>query len=742
MENELVRIEGSVAAVVFQNTENGYTVLRLKDGKGEVTTVVGTVPETQVGERLRIEGRWSSHSTYGKQLEIATLERLMPESRIEILAYLSSHAIRGVGPKLAARIVERFGPESLKVIETDPDRLAEVPGISAAKAREIHDSFQSQQGLRHLAEFLNEYHLPAELAVRVYKAYGELSMMAIQDNPYFLTEEGFNAPFTQVDAFALELGFDGADERRVDAGILFELSYNSTGGHVFVPEPQLVDATAAFLRLDPEIIREGLRRLSEQERVVLDPIASLTAVYLPEYGRAERYLARRFSDMAHGRVSLPANLAKSIAQVEASQEIEYAAQQREAICAAASEKLLIVTGGPGTGKTTTLKGILDLFEQMRLKTFLAAPTGRAAKRLTELTGRDASTIHRLLEVDVSPETGDMVFVHNEHNPLSCDAVIVDETSMVDLLLMYDLVQALPESCRLILVGDPDQLPSVGAGNVFSDLIRSEKIPTIRLTEIFRQARESLIVMNAHRVNKGELPELREKKKDFFFLQRGSDEAVCQTVTDLCARRLPQNMGFSPEDIQVLSPTRKGETGTRALNRLLQGALNPPSPEKPEKRYGEIILREGDRVMQIRNNYDIIWNKVGESGMGSGIFNGDVGTVRAIDTQAQTITVRFDDREAVYPYDMLSQLEPAYAMTVHKSQGSEYRAVILCAWRGTPLLLSRSILYTAITRARELLIVVGDEGVIEYMVRNDKKQKRFSGLKWRLCHVEQGLRISD
>ena len=734
MENELVRIEGSVAAVVFQNAENGYTVLRLKDEKGEQTTVVGVVPDTRLGERLRVEGRWSNHSSYGRQLEITGVERLMPESRIEILAYLSSHAVRGVGPKIAARIVERFGADSLKVIETEPARLAEVPGISEAKAMEIHESFQSQQGLRHLAEFLSSYRLPAELAVRVYRAYGELSMMAIQDNPYFLTEEGFHAPFAQVDAFALELGFDGADERRVDAGILYELSFNSTEGHVFVPEPQLVEAASAFLRLDREIIREGLGRLAEQERVITDEIASLKAVYLPPYGQAERYLARRFTEMTGGRVSLPMNLAKTLAEIEAAQEIQYAQLQKSAILAAAAEKLLIVTGGPGTGKTTTLRGILDLFDRMRLKTLLTAPTGRAAKRLSELTGRDASTIHRLLEVDVSPEDGEMVFVHNERNPLSCDAVIVDETSMVDLLLMYDLVQALPQSCRLILVGDPDQLPSVGAGNVFSDLIRSQRIPTVRLTEIFRQARESLIVMNAHRIDRGELPELREKKKDFFFLPRASDEAVCQTVTELCARRLPQNMGFQPEDIQVLSPTRKGETGTRALNRLLQQALNPPAPGKSEKKYGELVFREGDRVMQIRNNYDIIWNRVDGPGMGSGVFNGDVGTIRAIDNQAQTVTIRFDDREAVYTYDMLPQLEPAYAMTVHKSQGSEYRAVVLCVWRGTPLLLSRSILYTAVTRARELLILVGDQGVVEYMVRNDKKQKRFSGLKWRLCHL--------
>ncbi|MBQ2154780.1 MAG: ATP-dependent RecD-like DNA helicase [Oscillospiraceae bacterium] len=731
MEAELVQLEGSVASVVFQNPENGYTVLRLKIGANETATVVGTVPVTAVGERLRVEGVWNEHSSYGRQLEIRTVERLMPENRIEILAYLSSHAIRGVGPKLAARIVERFGAESLRVIENEPARLAEITGISPAKAAEIHESFQSQQGLRHLVEFLAQYELPTELAVSVFRAYGELSMMAIQDNPYFLTEESYHADFSKVDAFALSLGFDGADERRVDAGVLYELSYNCRGGHSFVPRDALVSVSASFLGLPQDVICVALDRLAAQERIITDPIAGLEAVYLPEYGRAERELAARFLEMADSVAQLPTNLARAVAEVEAAAQIEYAELQKEALYAAATDRLLLVTGGPGTGKTTILRGVLELYDRMRLKTLLAAPTGRAAKRLSEVTGRDASTIHRLLEVDISPESGEMVFAHNARNPLSCDAVIVDECSMVDLLLMHDLVSALPPKCRLILVGDPDQLPPVGAGSVFSDLIRSERIPMIRLTEIFRQARESLIVMNAHRVNHGEMPMLDEKKRDFFFLQQSSDEAVSRTITDLCSRRLPQNMGIPAEEIQVLSPTRKGETGTRALNQMLQAALNPPAAGKAEKKYGDFSFRVGDRVMQIRNNYNIIWRRDGASEMGSGVFNGDVGIIRDIDYQAQNLTIHFDDRVAVYTWDMLSQLEPAFAMTVHKSQGSEYRAVILCAWRGTPLLLSRSILYTAITRARELLIVVGDRGVIEYMVGNDKKQKRFSGLRWRL-----------
>ena len=735
MEAELVQLEGSVSAVVFQNRENGYSVIRLNTGAGDPVTVVGILPDTNVGERLRVQGSWTEHSTYGRQLELQSAERLLPESRIEILAYLSSHAIRGIGPKIAARIVDRFGAETLNIIEREPLRLAEITGISQAKAEEIHESFQAQQGLRRLAEYLGTYQLPSDLAVRIYRTYGELSEMAIRDNPYFLTEEPFDADFGRVDSFALAEGLDGADERRVDAGILYELRFNTTGGHVFVPKEQLLLITSEFLRLDRSLIEAGIDRLAEQERVLLDSIAGLEAVYLPEYGRAERYLTERFLEMTDRCPTLPANLAKTVADIEAEEQISYAELQRQAIYAAASEQLLLVTGGPGTGKTTTLRGILDLYDRLHLRTLLAAPTGRAAKRLTELTGRDASTIHRLLEVDVSPEDGQMIFVHNAHNPLTCDAVIVDETSMVDLLLMYDLVQALPPKTRLILVGDPDQLPSVGAGNVFSDLIRSQRIPTVRLTEIFRQARESLIVMNAHRVNRGELPELGAKDRDFFFLQRSSGEAVCSTITDLCSRRLPERMGIPAEEIQVLSPTRKTETGTRLLNRMLQQALNPPAPEKHEKAFGDYIYREGDRVMQIRNNYDIIWRRLGANGMGSGIFNGDVGVIQSIDPAAQNLTIHFDDREAVYTYDMLPQLEPAFAMTVHKSQGSEYRAVVLCAWKGTPLLLSRSILYTAITRARELLIVVGDQGVVEYMVQNNKKQKRFSGLKWRLRKAE-------
>ena len=731
MQEELELIRGSVIAVVYQNPENGYTVLRLRCEDGQQITVVGTIPMTAVGERLMVTGRWNNHTAYGRQLEAEYLERLMPETKLEIVSYLSSRAIKGIGARFAARIVELFGERSLDVIENEPELLVQIPGISEKKAREIHDSFVKQVGVRRLIEYMTGHHLPAELAVRVYRVYGELSLEALQDDPYFLTDAYFGAEFSLVDAFALSTGVSGDDERRVEAGVQFELTHNLKNGHTFLPLDKLVAATAQLLSLPHDLIEAGAERLQEQGRMVLDTVAGLQAAYLPEYPEAEQYLTQRLLSMAAVK---PQELKKPdalIREVELAQGISYAELQRQAILSAARERVLILTGGPGTGKTTTLAGILTLFDQLDIKTLLTAPTGRAAKRLSELTGRDAATIHRLLEVDISPETGKMGFVHDESDPLHCDAVIVDETSMVDLLLMHALVRALPETCKLILVGDPDQLPSVGAGNVFSDLIRSERLVTVRLTEVFRQARQSLIVMNAHAVNHGQMPELRVKDRDFFFLRRPSAESVSQTVTDLCARRLPNNMGIPSSDIQVLSPTRKGEAGTGHLNLLLQDALNPPQSGKREKKYGSFTFREGDRVMQIRNNYDIVWKRLGAAGMGTGIFNGDIGEIRSIDLEQELVTIVFDDREAEYPYEMLSELEPAYAMTVHKSQGSEYRAVVLCAWRGTPLLHTRSILYTAITRARELLIVVGDEEVLRTMVENDRQQKRYSGLRWRL-----------
>ena len=731
MNTEMELLQGTVCAVVFQNEENGYTVLKLDCESGEVATVVGTIPMVTVGERLLITGRWTNHASYGRQFSAEFLERMMPESKGEILAFLSSRMIKGVGAKTAARIVERFGERSLEVIEHEPELLAQLPGITPAKAEKISKSLQQQVGVRRLIEFLTSHGLPAQLAIRLFRTFGEYAIDEVQENPYLLTEEEFGGSFAQVDVFALSIGMEADDERRVEAGVLFELSHNLGNGHVFLPQDKLVAATATLLSLEPQCILDAMTRLQEQQRVQLDEIAGLQVCYLPAYYEAETEIAARLTAMARARLSAPKNLESLIERIEARSELQYAPEQRTAIAAAANHQALIVTGGPGTGKTTTLGGILQLLGELQLSCMLAAPTGRAAKRLAELTGRPATTIHRLLEAQISPDTGAMMFFHNASEPLKTDAVIVDETSMVDLLLMQSLLEALPERCRLILVGDPDQLPSVGAGNVFSDLIRSGVVHTVRLQEIFRQARQSLIVMNAHAVNQGQLPDLQTKNRDFFFMRRLSGERVVQTIQELCARRLPDNMGIASGDIQVLSPTRKGVAGTANLNRELQAVLNPQQAGKKEKICGDFCFREGDRVMQIRNNYDIMWKKVGGTEVGTGIFNGDIGVITEINHPEETVTIVFDDRQASYDFTMLPELEPAYAMTVHKSQGSEYRAVILAAHQGSQLLLTRSILYTAITRARELFIIVGNEEVIAAMTHNDRQQRRYSGLKLRL-----------
>ena len=731
MEQEAQMIQGTVLAVVYQNPENGYCVLKVRTGDAQPVTVVGTIPMCVAGERLAIVGKWSRHPSFGQQFEAEFLERLMPESASEILAFLSSRAIKGIGPKTAEKIVSRFGVKSLDILEQDPAQLTQIPGITEKKAQEMSESFQRQSGIRRLIEFLTMYHLPAQLAVRLYRVYGELAQEALRDDPYLLTDAYFHADFSQVDAFAIELGISADDERRVEAGTLFELSYNLGAGHTFIPQDKLRAATCVLLGLDGETIDAAMARLQEQGRMELCELAGLTACYLPELYEAETYVCRRVLGMTDESYPEPKRMDEILRAIGDKQQIEYAPEQLAAIRAAACRQLLIVTGGPGTGKTTVMSGILQLFDELKLKTQLAAPTGRAAKRLSEVTGREASTIHRLLEAQFDEATGAMAFFHDEDAPLACDAMIVDETSMVDLPLMAALLKALKPGCRLLLVGDPDQLPPVGPGNVFSDLIRSGVVQTVRLTQIFRQAQRSLIVMNAHAVNQGELPVLTATDRDFFFLRRRDPAAAVRTIQELCQTRLPKKMGIGPQDIQVLSPSRKHEAGTRALNLALQAVINPPTEGKKEKKHGDFSFRIGDRVMQIRNNYDIMWKRADGLGSGTGIFNGDIGFVTDIDFQQETLTVQFDDRTAEYAFDMLSELEPAYAMTVHKSQGSEYRAVILCLCGGPQMLLTRSVLYTAITRARELLIIVGNEETVAAMTRNDRRQRRYSGLKLRL-----------
>ena len=726
-------IEGSVAAVIYQNEENGYTVLRLEVGEGGVT-VVGTIPGAAPGEHLTIRGRWTRHASYGEQFQAETVERRMPAGEKAIFEYLASGAVRGIGAATARRMVEEFGGEALTVLEERPEELTKIKGITRKRALAMGESFRLQMGMRRLLEFLSEHGLALQLAMPIYRRYGDRALETVKSNPYLLVDQELGVDFSQADALAISVGVEGESPRRLEAGILFELSHNLNNGHTFLPRRKLLPATAQLLNVEQDALEDALEGLLVRGEIVQEEIAGETACYLADLQEAEQYVAFRIAEMSASELYPPTRLEELLDRIQREQGIVYAPQQMEAVRLAAGRQVMLLTGGPGTGKTTCLRGVLALFDALGLETALAAPTGRAAKRLGELCGVEGTTIHRLLETQFDPGTGRLVFAHGEDDPLRADAVIVDETSMVDILLMRALLAALRGDCRLILVGDPDQLPSVGPGNLFSDLIRCGTVPTVRLTEIFRQAAESAIVMNAHAVNQGALPALHNSSTDFFFLRRKNPAQAVETIVELVKSRLPANMGIPAEQIQVLSPTRRRQTGTTALNRALQEAVNPPEAGRAERRFGEFVFREGDRVMQVRNNYDIMWREKNGMSSGMGIFNGDVGRIEEVDNRSEVIKVDFEGRVVEYTPDMLGELEPAYAVTVHKAQGSEYRAVILAAVDGAPMLLTRGVLYTAITRARELFILVGDEEVVARMTANNRQQRRYSGLRYRLAET--------
>lgn len=734
-EAELTYIEGTVDAVIYQNRENGYTVLRLDAGEGRGLTVVGCLPGVAPGESISVQGTWMHHASYGEQFKAEAVERRMPAGTKAIFDYLASGAVRGIGAATARRMVEEFGEEALTVLEEHPERLTQIKGITRKRALAMGEHFRQQMGMRRLLEFLGEHEVPLQLAMPLYRKYGDRALEIIRGNPYLLVDRELGVDFSNADALALSMGMEGDDPQRLEAGLLFELTHNLDNGHTFLPRRKLLPATAQLIGVGELALEEALEALLERGEVVEEPVAGEQAVSLHDLCEAEQYVAFRLWELAAGEIVAPHGLEELIDRIQAEQGITYAPQQRQAVELAATSQVMLLTGGPGTGKTTSLRGVLALFDALGLETALAAPTGRAAKRLGELCGAEGTTIHRLLETQYDPHSGRLVFAHDESDPLKADAVIVDETSMVDITLMHGLLSALRPECRLILVGDPDQLPSVGPGNLFSDLIRSGVIPMVRLTEIFRQAAESAIVRSAHGVNRGELPDLRDNKHDFFFLRRKEPARAAETIVELVKTRLPNNMGIPPEQIQVLSPTRKRTAGTASLNRAIQEAVNPPGPDRPERRFGEYIFRRGDRVMQVRNNYDVVWKDGLTSGMG--VFNGDIGQVVEVDNRAELLAVDFDGRRVEYTPDMLGELEPAYAITVHKAQGSEYRAVILAVCEGAPMLLTRGVLYTAITRARELLILVGDEDVVAHMTANDRQQRRYSGLRWRLAQLANG-----
>jgi exodeoxyribonuclease V alpha subunit len=729
-ENTLGELTGCVNSVIFQNDENGYTVLRLDADTGEQVTVVGCLPFAVPGEQLILTGSWTHHPSHGRQFKAESAQRSMPTDENAIFLFLSSGEIKGVGPATARAIVDEFGADSLRVMEQEPERLSQLKQITPKRAKDISEQLRRRGSVRRLMDFFASNGIRIEYALRLYKNFGDDAQAELMANPYIIADEYYGAPFREADMLAISLGFEATCPERLEAAALYELSYNASNGHCFIPRDKLVAASAQLIGVQNWLMDESVGRQIDSGDIICETVSGVEACYLARLHYAECFVAERIKQLADNRFIESASADKLIEEAEREMKVKLAYGQQEAVKAAATSGVLALTGGPGTGKTTTVRAILTLFDRMGLETLLAAPTGRAAKRMSELCSREAATIHRLLETGYDPDLGALVFKHNADEPLKADAVILDECSMIDIELMQALLSALPEHCRLVLVGDADQLPSVGPGNVFSDIIRSGRVNTVRLEIVFRQAAESKIVRNAHLINRGELPEIRENKGDFFMLRRKSAESAVSTILELCSERLPKNMGIDPSQIQVLAPTRLYETGTANLNRRLQDALNPKRDDKPEKQLGEQCFRLGDRVMQIRNNYDIVWRKTtGE--MGAGIFNGDVGHICELDTRAQYLTVDFDDKRANYTFDMLPELELAYAMTVHKAQGSEYRAVVLSLFRGAKNLMSRSVLYTAVTRARELLIIVGDDGAIEEMVRNSLTRRRYSALRLRL-----------
>ena len=733
---KLETIEGRVASVIYFNEENGYSVLRLELTDGSAAVVVGCIPLAAPGEGLTAYGSWTRHPSHGEQFQAAYTERIMPTGTEAIYAYLASRVVRGIGPATASLIVAAFGDQSLEVLRDHPEKLAKLRGISPKKAQEMSEQFRRQTGMRSLMEFLGGAGIAPAFALRLYRCYGDEALDIVRDNPYILASVRIGASFAEADRLALSLGMEGDAPHRIAAALLFELRHNSDNGHCFLPVEKLADATAQLIGIEPGQADEVLSLLDEEGEVVIEPVSNVTACYTSSLYDAEVFVAARLADMAaHTYTDTGVKTALVLEKLEAEQRFTFAPRQRETLELASSRQLLAITGGPGTGKTTTVRAVLALFDAMGLETLLAAPTGQAAKRLSEVTGRPASTIHRLLEASFDPETDSVTFRKKEDDRLRCGALVLDECSMIDLTLLRAVLAAIGKNCRLVLVGDADQLPSVGPGRVFRDILRSGVVPAARLTEVFRQQEGSRIVAAAHDINHGVLPDLRLNKDGFYFMRRRDPRAAAETIVSLCRDRLPNNMHIPPEQIQVLTPTRKGPAGTLNLNALLQAALNPPAQGRNEFTHGERIFREGDRVMQIRNDYDIEW-KTDSLESGVGVFNGDIGRIASIDPAAETLTVDFDGRMAEYLFSQAVELEHAWASTVHKSQGSEYRAVVLAA-AGTPRqLMYRGLLYTAVSRAAELLVVVGDEAILAAMTENERRSKRYSGLRIRLVSRDE------
>ena len=720
--------------IIYRNADNGYTVLNLVSGEEEITCV-GIFSAIAEGENIEASGDYTDHPTYGKQFKVESFEEKAPEDEEAIERYLGSGAIRGIGLALAARIVRRFKADTFRIIEEEPERLAEVKGISERKAMEIADQVNEKRDLRQAMIFLQQYGITMNLAVKVYQQYGQEVYGIIRENPYRLADDIEGVGFRTADEIAVRVGIRMDSDFRIRSGILYVLLQASTEGHTYLPEEELTRRTGQLLEVGEEQIEKQYMDLAIERKIIMKQGENQTQIYAASFYYMEANTATMLKQLNVSYDVPDLEIEERVRRIEKQTGMELDEHQMTAVKEAVRNGLLIITGGPGTGKTTTINTIIKYFEMEGLDIFLAAPTGRAAKRMSETTGFEARTIHRMLELNGGVD-GAAGFERNEQNPLETDVVIIDEMSMVDISLMHALLKAVAVGTRLILVGDVNQLPSVGPGSVLRDIIRSHECNVVMLTKIFRQASTSDIIVNAHKINQGEEVTLDNKSMDFFFLKRYDADVIISVVLQLIKQKLPKFVDATPYDIQVLTPMRKGLLGVERLNGILQRYLNPPSPQKREKEHGDILFREGDKIMQTRNNYQLEWEIRTKYGLsvdkGTGVFNGDMGIVREINDFAETMTVEFDEGRMVeYPYKLLDELELAYAITIHKSQGSEYPAVVIPLLSGPSMLMNRNLLYTAVTRARKCVTLVGNEITFAQMVQNTSQQKRYSGLCDRL-----------
>ena len=731
MAEDIITLEGTVEEIIYRNDDNGYAVCELNiDDK--LVTVTGTLPFIGEGEMVKVLGQWTNHPNYGRQFKAETFEKCLPASGEAILKYLSSRAIKGIGPTTAQRIVDQFGADTFNVIENYPDYLSQIKGITRKKAIEISEEFKAQYGMRSVMLFCNEYFPPAT-ALRIFKRWGVASVERIRSNPYILCENINGIGFEKADEVAINLGVGRDNSERICAGLKYILDHNmNSNGHTFIPLSKLLPAASSLLKVDSAVISAELVKQTALGQLVQINLRGHEVIYTYQSYKAEHSSANKLIEIDRaGRRTVKASEAEVmqiIADLEQADGISYAEQQRKAILYACTNGVMLLTGGPGTGKTTIIKAVLRIFEQLGLKVLLAAPTGRAAKRMSQATSQEAKTIHRLLEISFT-ENDTAVFTRNSENPLEADVVIIDEASMVDIYLLGSLLQAIRVGTKLVMIGDVDQLPSVGPGNVLDDLLTSEVFPTVRLNEIFRQAQQSTIIVNAHLINSGEMPLLENRREnDFFFIKRSSSEAIAAAVEELIKTKLPASYGADVADrIQVITPTKKGVAGTVSLNRRLQAALNGKTKGKKEKLVADTSYRVGDKIMQIKNNYMQEWTaKDGTDGLG--VFNGDIGYIIDIDTEESVIEISYEDRIARYDFAQLDELVHSFAVTVHKSQGSEYPIIIIPLPDEMPRLMTRNLLYTAVTRAQTMVIIVGREDTIRMMVENNRQTMRFTGLR--------------